>query len=170
MPSSTGIRERRLDGEADDEAWREAVRRTVMTRTAWMDVHEIRQALAGLRPMPVLPVALAAEAAVLRQVAAGRAKPERVVALAVRTDKPACPRCYMNLPVIARERLREHRVSLTCCDLVLLDPCWSDTCPPCRSLTSTVRSRRSPISTSSRRCSSTLVAWTPWGFGRSTST
>lgn len=122
MPSSAGIRERRLAGAADDEAWREAVRRTVSTRTAWMDVHEIRQALAGLGPMPVLPVALAAEAAVLGQVVAGRAKPERVVALTVRTDKPACPRCYMNLPVVGRERLREHRVSLTCCGLVLLDP------------------------------------------------
>jgi hypothetical protein len=123
MPTSAGIRERRLDGEAGDDAWAEAIRRTIATRTAWMDVNEVQQALAGAGPMPDLPVALAPEAAILRQVAAGRAPAQRVVTLAFRSDNPACPKCYLNLPLLARERLREHRLAMApCCGRVVLDP------------------------------------------------
>ncbi|GJD34004.1 hypothetical protein [Methylobacterium aerolatum] len=121
MPSPAGIRERRLDGEAGEDAWREAMHRTVATRTSWMVVHEIQRALAGVGPMPDLPAALKEEALILNRVASGKASPQRVIALAIRSDRPSC-RCGLNLPVVGRERLREHRVSLTCCGLVLLDP------------------------------------------------
>lgn len=123
MPTSSGIRERRLNGEASDEAWTAAMGRTTATRTSWMDVNEVQQALAGLGPMPDLPPALAPEAAVLRQVAAGKPAAPRVATLAFHSDNPACPKCYFNLPLLAMERLREHRMTLTpCCSRVLLDP------------------------------------------------
>lgn len=123
MPTSAGIRERRLDVEAGDDAWAEALRQTLATRTPWMDVNEVQRALAGVGPMPDLPIALAPEATILKQVVAGRVPAQRVVTLAFRSDKPACPKCYFNLPLLARERLREHRLAMApCCGRVLLDP------------------------------------------------
>lgn len=122
-PDREGIRERRLGGGAGVRDWGKAMRLTTSTRTSWMNVHEIRLALAGAGSMPALPAVLAAEAAILGRVVAGLDRPQRVVALPAQSDWPACQRCFRNLPSIGQERLRQHRITLVpCCDVVLLDP------------------------------------------------
>lgn len=122
-PNRDGIRERRLSGPTDDDAWVEVMRLTTSTRTSWMNVHEVQRALAGEGALPVLPAALAAEGAILGRVVAGLDNPQRVKMLPARSDRPACQRCFRNLPYEGQERLRSYRITLVrCCDLVLLDP------------------------------------------------
>lgn len=123
MPTSAGIRERRLSRDANDDAWTQAIRQTTAARTSWMDVNEIQQALAGHGRLPDLPLALADEMALLTQVVAGKASAQRVVTLSRPTDRPTCPHCFYDLPLLARARLREHHLTLMpCCSRVLLDP------------------------------------------------
>lgn len=122
-PRRDGVRERRLWGIADEGDWAEAIRLITSTRTSWMNVHEVRLALAGAGSLPALPEALAAEAAILDRVLRGLDPPRRIAALPARTRWPACQRCFMRLPSTGQERLREHRIALArCCDVVLLDP------------------------------------------------
>lgn len=125
-PVGGEIRERRLSGSADGCAWDEAVRLTLIARTTWTTVQEVQRALVGGDPIPDLPGALSAEAAVLARATAVPGGPRRVYALPAPSRWPACQRCFRNLPAAGRERLRTHRIALVqCCDVVLLDP-WLD--------------------------------------------
>lgn len=123
VPNARGLRERRLAGVMDGDAWEAAWRSLLATRTSWMAVHEIDLALSSQRILPDLPATLADELRLIARVAAGTARPDAVQRLRHRSDWPACPKCALSLPASARERLREHRIATApCCGRVVLDP------------------------------------------------
>lgn len=123
MPAASGIREKRLQPAADDKTWAYALDTMTATRTGWMNVRRVQLALAGDGLMPDLPAALVEETAAIQRVLDGKSRPDRVMTMSTPSNWPACERCYRQLPVLARERIREHRIALApCCARVLLNP------------------------------------------------
>lgn len=123
-PDAEHLDARRLVPGAVQQGWSAAWRTIVSTSTPWSMANALVASLSN-GDTPSLPKEVTKEeAAILRAVADGRSKPDRIAIVNVGQDNRACPRCHIVLPHVQRARINSVRIA-TCgnfrCNRIIVD-------------------------------------------------
>ncbi|WP_134500633.1 phospholipase D family protein [Microvirga pakistanensis] len=124
-PDPFGLDERRLAPDATEAGWHAAWTSVIPTTTPWFAANALYKALRNGEAIEIPREATADEIDILRRVASGDAKANRVVAMQTRPSKKInCPACHIALSAVQQARLVKHRLascSNTFCNKVIVD-------------------------------------------------
>lgn len=125
-PLAEGREERKIHPRGINEEWKHSWAEIVGSRTQWSIMNQLRREIAAGESVLTIPDgATPIERTIMRKVAAGEARPDKIAYITTRrSGKAGCPGCYTGLPSEQRLRLGRHRLA-TCagmrCSRIIID-------------------------------------------------